>query len=204
MIPSRVTRVLVDTRIPWMLMQSTLSRLPEEKGHRVRAMGVFECDGAHFQRDCNARKSTGKQASGKGKQSKSWSKSEFSFSGKGKSKEKNGKIQRKIQRKQKCEPRCQRLAQGQNIEKLVSQVLKTRNQMQARTFRNLHRHTPWTLLATMGGIVTNGTMAGVLRNGMLTGVPLDGTKVGKNRVTLPQAHFHMEVWMSAPPVVEAV
>ena len=46
---------------------------------------------AHFQRDCNARKSTGKQSSGKGKQSKSWSKSEPSFSGKGKSKENKGK-----------------------------------------------------------------------------------------------------------------
>ena len=42
MIPSQVTRVLVDTRIPWMLMQSTLSLslLPKEKDNRVRAMGV--------------------------------------------------------------------------------------------------------------------------------------------------------------------
>ena len=32
--------------------------------------GCFKCGGAHFQRDCNARKSTGKQSSGKGKQSK--------------------------------------------------------------------------------------------------------------------------------------
>ena len=49
--------------------------------------GCFKCGGAHFQRDCNARKNTGKQSSGKGKQSKSWSKSE----GKGKSKENKGK-----------------------------------------------------------------------------------------------------------------
>ena len=62
--------------------------------------GCFECGGAHFQRDCNARKSTSKQSYGKGKQSKSWSKSvcEPSFSGKGKSQEKQGKIQRNIQR----------------------------------------------------------------------------------------------------------
>ena len=67
--------------------------------------GCFMCGGAHFPRDCNARKSTGKQSSGKGKQSKSWSKSE----GKGKKEErKQGKIQRKIQRNQ----RCQRFAQG--------------------------------------------------------------------------------------------
>ena len=42
--------------------------------------GSFKCGGAHFQRDCNARKSRGKQSSGKGKQSKSWSKSEPSLS----------------------------------------------------------------------------------------------------------------------------
>ena len=44
---------------------------------------VNKCGGAHFQRDCNARKNTGKQSSGKGKQSKSWSKSE----GKGRTRE---------------------------------------------------------------------------------------------------------------------
>ena len=53
------------------------------KGSSSPLDGCFECGGAHFQRDCNARKSTGKQSSGKGKQSKSWSKSD----GKGKSKE---------------------------------------------------------------------------------------------------------------------
>ena len=87
MIPSRMTRVRVDTQNLWMLMRSTLPCLAQEKGHRVRVMGVFQCGGAHFQRDCNARKSTGKQSSGKDKQSKSWSKSE----GKGKSKENKGK-----------------------------------------------------------------------------------------------------------------
>ena len=51
----------IRTQIPWMSMRSTrtLSRLAEGKGHRVREMGVFECGGAHFQLDCNARKSTG-------------------------------------------------------------------------------------------------------------------------------------------------
>ena len=34
----------------------------------------FKCGGPHFQRDCNARKNTSKQSSGKGTQSKSWSK----------------------------------------------------------------------------------------------------------------------------------
>ena len=45
----------------------------------------FKCGGAHFQRDCNVRRSTGKQSYDKSKQSKSWSKSETSFSNKGKS-----------------------------------------------------------------------------------------------------------------------
>ena len=57
------------------------------KGSSSPRDGCFKCGGAHFQRDCNARKNTGKQSSGKGKQSKSWSKSE----GKGKSKENKGK-----------------------------------------------------------------------------------------------------------------
>ena len=68
--------------------------------------------------------------------------------------------------------------------KLVSQVLKTRNRRQARTFRNLHRHVPLTL---------PGTMAEVSMNGMMTGVLLDGEKVGNKRMAVPQAHFHLEV-----------
>ena len=59
---------------------NTLSRLAKEKSHRVRVMWILSAVEFIFERDCNARKSTGKQSSGKGKQSKSWSKSE----GKGK------------------------------------------------------------------------------------------------------------------------
>ena len=84
--------------------------------------------------------------------------------------------------------------------KLVSQILKTRDRRQARTFRNLHRHVPLTLPGTMVGISTNGTMAEVSMNGMMTGVLLDGAKVGNKRMAVPQAHFHLEVWMSVPPV----
>ena len=65
----------------WMLMRSTLSRLAKGQGSSSPCDGCFKCGGAHFQRDCDARKSTGKQSSGKGKQSKPWFKSE----GKGKS-----------------------------------------------------------------------------------------------------------------------
>ena len=87
--------------------------------------------------------------------------------------------------------------------KLVSQVLKTRNQRQARKLRNLHSRVPLTLPGTMVGMVTNGTMAGVSMNGMMNGVLLNGTKVGNKRLTLPQAHFHLEVWISVPPVVRS-
>ena len=31
----------------------------------------------------------------------------------------------------------------------------------------------------------------------------DGTRVGNKRMTLPQAHFHLEVWMSVPTVVRS-
>ena len=55
----------------------------------------------------------------------------------------------------------------------------------------------------MVGIVTSGTVAGVSMNEMITGVLLDGTKAGNKRTTLPQAHFHLEVWMSVPPVVRS-
>ena len=57
------------------------------KGSSGPRDGCLKCGGAHFQRDCNASKTTGNQSSGKGKQSKSWPKSE----GTGKSNENNGK-----------------------------------------------------------------------------------------------------------------
>ena len=87
--------------------------------------------------------------------------------------------------------------------KMVSQVLKTRNQRQARKLRILHRHVPLTLPGTMVGMVTNGTMAEVLMNGMMSGVLLDVTKVWNKLMTLLQAYFHLEVWISVPRVVRS-
>ena len=192
MIPSRVTLDRVDIQIPWMLMRSTLSRLAKEKGHRVRVMdGCFKCGGAHFQRDCNARKSTDKQSSGKGKQSKSWSKSED----KGKSKENKGKS------------KGTKGAKGSHKGKTSKTGLSGLEKLEIRgkfgKLSNVHRRVPLTLPGTMVGIVTNGTMAGVLMNGMMTGALLDGTKVGSKRMTLPQAHFRLEVSMSVPRVVRS-
>ena len=61
--------------------------------------------------------------------------------------------------------------------------------------RRYYRHVPLTLFGMMVGMVTNGKMAGVSMNGMMSGVLLDGTRVGSKRMTLPQAHFRLEVWM---------
>ena len=166
----------------------------KEKGSSSPRDGSFKCGGAHFQRDYNAHKNTGKQSSGKGNQSKSWSKSE----GKGKSKENKGKSKGQSQG-----TKVPKAFTRVKHRKLVSQVVKNRNQRRTRKLRNLHRHTPWTVPGTMVGSVTNGTMAGVSVSGMLTGVLLDGTKVGSKRMTLPQAHFHLEVWILVPRVVRS-
>ena len=51
----------------------------------------------------------------------------------------------------------------------------------------------------MSGVMTNE----VIMSGMMTGVRLDGTKVVNKRVTIPQAHFHVEVLISVPRVVQS-
>ena len=102
------------------------------------------------------------------------------------------------------EPKVPKVRTKAKHRKLVSQVLKTRNQRQARKLKNQSKwdmSVPLTLPGTMVGIVTNGTTAGVWMNGIVIGVLLDGTKVGNKRMTLRQTHFHLEVWMSVPPVV---
>ena len=130
-------------------MRSSLSS-GKGKGSSSPRDGCFKY-GAHLQRDCNARKSTGKQSSGK--QSTSWSKSE----GKGKSeKRENPKENPKEPKVRTKVPKAHTRAKHR---KLVSQVLKTRNRRQARKLRNLHRHVPLILLGTMVGLVTNGTKA---------------------------------------------
>ena len=87
MIPSRATRVLLEHSDPMDVDAVNSLSSGKGKGSLSPRDGCFKCGGAHFQRDCSARKNTGKQSSGKGKQSKSWSKSE----GQGKSKENDGK-----------------------------------------------------------------------------------------------------------------
>ena len=64
--------------------------------------------------------------------------------------------------------------------KLVSQVLKTRKQKQARKLRNQCKWVRFIPLTRRGfrtnGVLTNGTTAGVWMNGIMTGVVLDGMK----------------------------
>ena len=105
------------------------------KGSSSPRDGCLKCGGAHFQRDCNARKCTGKQSSGKGKRSKSWSKIE----GKRKSKENKGKTKGKSKRTKSANQGAKGARKGKT-SKSVSQVWKTRKQRQARKLKNLHKH----------------------------------------------------------------
>ena len=50
--------IVTYIQIPWMLMRSVLSRLAKEKGSSSPRDGCLKCGGAHFQRDCTARKGT--------------------------------------------------------------------------------------------------------------------------------------------------
>ena len=88
------------------------------KGSSSPRDGCFQCGGAHFQRDCNARKNTGKQSSGKGKH-----KSE----GKGKSKGNKGKSTG-MSKGTKGGIQCAKGSHKGKRRKLVYQVWKTRNQ----------------------------------------------------------------------------
>ena len=151
-IPSRVTRVLVDTRIPWTLMQSTLSRLAREKGHPVRAMGAFKCGGAHFERDCNARNGTGKQSFGKGKQSNLWSKSEGKF----KSKENKGKSKGKSKGTKHANQGAEGVHKGKTSKAGLLGIENSKSEACSETQDSAR--TCGHFLGTVVGTVTNGTM----------------------------------------------
>ena len=76
-------------------------------------------------------------------------------------------------------------------QKRVYPVLKTRNRRQVRKLRHLHRLNPLTILTRT---ISGAMMAGVRMNGMMTGVRLDGMKTTNKPMTIPQAHFHLEVF----------
>ena len=129
-------------------MQLTLSHPAREMGHQVRAMGVV-CVVAHiFERDCNARKGTGKQSYGKGKLSKSWSKSESSNPSKGMSKENKGNS--------KGTKNANQGAKGVhkgNTSKAGLSGLEKSKQMQAQVWRGM-----------MTGVLWDGMKVGNKRN----------------------------------------
>ena len=152
MIPSRVTRVCVNTQTPWMLMQSILSRLAKEKGHRVRVMGVSSAV-EHILNE------TAMQA--RTLASNRLARANRASHGPRVRAKVRVKRTRENAKESPKDPKVPKARTRAKHRKLVSQVLKTRNQRQARKLGNLHRHVPLTLPGTMVGIVANGMMAGV-------------------------------------------
>ena len=177
MIPSRVTPALVNIQIPWMLMK--------EKGHRVRVLGVSSAVKHIFNETATHARA---QASNRLARS-----SRARHGPRVRAKERVKRTRENPKGNPK-EPKVPKAHTRVKHRKWVYQVLKDRNRRQAQTFRNLHRHVPLTLL---------GTMAGVSMNGMMTGALLDGTKDGNQRMTFPQAHFRLEVWILVPRVVRS-
>ena len=116
--------------------QFSLSRLAKEKGHRVRVMGVSSAVEHIFNEPAMHAKAH------EGKQRMSWSKSE------GQGKRKN----RENSKKNTKEPQVPKARRREKHRKLVSHILKIRNQRHAQTLRNLHRHVPLTLLGSMVGM----------------------------------------------------
>ena len=179
---------------PMMLMLSTPFPLAKAKGHRVGVMGFLSVVEHIFNETAMHAKALASNRLARA--------SRASHGPRVRAKER-AKRTRENLKESPQEPKVPKGCTKVKHRKLVYQVLKTRHPRQAPTLKNLHRRLPLTLPGTMVGMVTNGTMAGVLMNGMMTGVQLDGTKDGNKRMTLPQAHFHLEVWMSVPPVVRS-
>ena len=179
---------------PMMLMRSTPFPLAKAEGDRVSVMGVLSVVDHIF---------NGTAMHAKSLASIRLARANRASHGPIVRAKERVKRTREIPKESPQEPKVPKGCTKVKHRKLVYQVLKTRNQRQARKLRNLHRRVSLTLPGTMVGMVTNGTMAGVLMNGMMTGVRLDGTKDGNKRMTLPQAHFHLEVWMLVPPVVRS-
>ena len=198
MIPSRVTRVLVDTQIPWMLMRLTFSRRAKEKGHRVRAMGVLRAMQHIFNETAMHARTLA---------SKRLAKAIRAIHGPKVRAEARVKETRENPKENPKEPKVRTkvpkaYTKAKTSKTGLSNLENLKSEASSETQESAHL-SHGTLPGTMVGMVTNGTMAGVSMNGMMTGVLLDGTKVGNKRMTLLQAHFHLVVWMSVPPVVRS-
>ena len=130
-----------------MLMQSTLARLPKEKDNQVQATGVSSAVEHTLNETAMQARTPASNRLAKANRA--------SHGPRMKAKERV-----KRTRENPKDPKVPKVRTRARHRKLVSQVLKARNQRQARTLRNLHRHVPLTLPGTMVGKVTNGTMAG--------------------------------------------
>ena len=167
-------------------MRSTLSlslSSGKGKGSSGPRDGCFQCGGAHFQRDCNASKNAGPRVKAK------------------------ERVKRTMEN-QKGSPKDPKVPKAHarvKHRKLVSQVLKTRNQRQARKLRNQSKWDMFVPLTRCGfmlnGVLMSGSAIGVWMNGMMIGVLLDGMNVGNKRMTHLQALFHLKVWISVPRAV---
>ena len=127
MIASRVTRVLVDTQIPRMLVRSNLSS-GKGKGSSSPRDGCFKCVGARF--------STRLQCTQKHRQDIVWQKANrASHVPRARAKARVKKT-RENPRESKGPKGAKGSHKGKTTKKLVSRVLTT---------GNLHRHVPLTL-----------------------------------------------------------
>ena len=138
MIPSQATRVHGDSRIPWMLMQLTLNHPARQKGHQVRAMGVLSAGVRLFN---EIAMHTRAQASNRmAKASKASHGARVSPHTQAKARVmKTRENPKETPEELKVRTKVPiAYTKAKKHRKRVSQVLKTRNRMQARRFRDLH------------------------------------------------------------------
>ena len=136
MIPSRVTRDRVDTRIPWMLMQSTHSLLQKEEDHRVRAIGVLSAVEHMFNETAMQSKAQASNRMAKA------------------NRESHGpRVSPHSQAKARVKTTMENPKENPKEPKVRTKVPNAYTRAKVRTFRNLHRHVPLTLPGTMVGMV---------------------------------------------------
>ena len=165
-------------------MRSTLSRRAKEMDHRVRVIGVLSAvehisneTAMHPRAQASDRLARANRASH------------------------GPRVKTNERGKRKVPKGCTRVKH----RKLVYQVLKkfeirdksskTQEFAQTRVTDNFG--------SMMAGVVMIGMVAGMVMNRMMTGSRLDGTQVVNKRVTIPQAHFHLEVLIPVPCVVRS-
>ena len=143
----------------------------------------FKCGGAHFQRDCNARK---------GKASNHLARANRASHGpRLRAKERVKKVIGNPDEN----PKVPKVRTRVKPRKLVYQVLKTRNQRQAQKTRNLHRRSPLTILTrTLLGVM----IAGVTLNGMITELQLEWHEGWDQTCDNSASPFSLEVLILVP------